>query len=132
MVRRVHIDDLLTRHSDQQDVFVRMADDSVFLGPSASSESYLRGDKIIDIAVMLKVDGTSIASASIVPCCSPHQRFILVRFDSFDIATNLPVQGYGFLSENAEFAEACAKRGIIFIGPQPDSIRAIGDKAYLH
>jgi 3-methylcrotonyl-CoA carboxylase alpha subunit len=37
--------------------------------------------------------------------------------------------GYGFLSENAEFAEACAAGGIVFIGPSAGAIRAIGDKA---
>jgi len=36
--------------------------------------------------------------------------------------------GYGFLSENAQFAEACAAAGITFIGPKPDVIRAMGDK----
>jgi acetyl-CoA carboxylase biotin carboxylase subunit len=36
--------------------------------------------------------------------------------------------GYGFLSENAEFAQACADAGITFIGPKPDAIRAMGDK----
>jgi 3-methylcrotonyl-CoA carboxylase alpha subunit len=37
--------------------------------------------------------------------------------------------GYGFLSENADFAESCAAAGIVFIGPSAASIRAIGDKA---
>ena len=37
--------------------------------------------------------------------------------------------GYGFLSENAYFAEACRKHGIVFIGPSPEAMRALGDKA---
>ncbi|HMY75379.1 MAG TPA: biotin carboxylase N-terminal domain-containing protein, partial [Blastocatellia bacterium] len=37
--------------------------------------------------------------------------------------------GYGFLSENAEFAEACAAAGIVFIGPPPDAIRKMGLKS---
>ncbi|MCZ7667341.1 MAG: hypothetical protein M5U34_09100 [Chloroflexi bacterium] len=37
--------------------------------------------------------------------------------------------GYGFLSENADFAAACAARGIVFIGPSPAAMRLMGSKA---
>ncbi len=35
--------------------------------------------------------------------------------------------GYGFLSENADFAAACAKRGVVFVGPPPEAMRALAD-----
>lgn len=72
------------------------ADESVFIGEAASSESYLVMDKIIDAAKQTGAD-------AIHP-------------------------GYGFLSENAAFAERCKKEGIIFIGPEPYAIRVMGDK----
>lgn len=75
---------------------VQLADESVFIGEAASSESYLVVDKIIDAAKKTKAD-------AIHP-------------------------GYGFLSENAEFAIRCEQEGIIFIGPSPEAIRLMGDK----
>ncbi|KAG0052488.1 hypothetical protein BGZ83_002518 [Gryganskiella cystojenkinii] len=82
--------------TDQNALFVREADESVFIGPSPSSESYLRGDKILEACQITGAD-------AIHP-------------------------GYGFLSENTDFAKACTDAGINFIGPQPESILAIGDK----
>lgn len=72
------------------------ADESVFIGEAASSQSYLVIDKIIDAAKQTGAD-------AIHP-------------------------GYGFLSENAAFAERCKKEKIIFIGPEPEAIRLMGDK----
>lgn len=75
---------------------VLLADESVCIGPAASSESYLVIDKILDAAAQTGAD-------AIHP-------------------------GYGFLSENAAFAQRCADAGVIFIGPLPESINAMGDK----
>ncbi|HVT83509.1 MAG TPA: biotin carboxylase N-terminal domain-containing protein, partial [Phycisphaerae bacterium] len=45
-----------------------------------------------------------------------------------DCGVELIHPGYGFLSENAEFAEACAQAGITFVGPSPEMLRSFGDK----
>ncbi len=45
-----------------------------------------------------------------------------------DVGVELIHPGYGFLSENAEFAEACAAAGITFVGPTPEMLRSFGDK----
>jgi acetyl/propionyl-CoA carboxylase alpha subunit len=54
------------------------------------------------------------------------------RVAASSAASSPPLQaihpGYGFLSENAEFAEECAKAGIVFIGPSPGTLRTFGDK----
>lgn len=81
---------------DAHSPHVLHADESVFIGEAASSESYLVIDKIIDAAKQTGAD-------AIHP-------------------------GYGFLSENAAFAERCDKEGIIFIGPKPKAISLMGDK----
>ncbi len=82
--------------ADRNALHVRMADEAVCIGPPASSESYLRGDKIIQVCKDLGVD-------AIHP-------------------------GYGFLSENADFAQKVADSGLIFIGPSPKAIDTMGDK----
>ena len=81
---------------DRRSLHVRYADEAYLLGPAPSSESYLRMDKIIEIA---KKTG----AGAIHP-------------------------GYGFLSERADFAQACADEGIVFIGPSPEAIKKMGDK----
>lgn len=75
---------------------VTMADEAVLLGPAEVAQSYLKADKILQIA---KETGAQ----AIHP-------------------------GYGFLSENADFAEKCAAENVVFIGPPASAIRAMGLK----
>jgi acetyl-CoA carboxylase biotin carboxylase subunit len=82
--------------ADRASLHVRMADEAAHIGPPASSESYLRIDRILDAGRRLGAD-------AIHP-------------------------GYGFLSENAEFAAACEDAGIVFIGPPAEAIRRMGSK----
>jgi 3-methylcrotonyl-CoA carboxylase alpha subunit len=76
---------------------VAVCDEAVLIGPAAAKDSYLRGDKIIEVA---KATGAQ----AIHP-------------------------GYGFLSENADFADAVEAAGIAFIGPPASSMRAMGSKS---
>ena len=82
--------------ADRNAPHVKFADEAVWIGEAPSSESYLLGNKIIQVAKNLCVD-------AIHP-------------------------GYGFLSENADFAEECEKNNIIFIGPKSKAIRVMGSK----
>ncbi len=75
---------------------VRLADESVCIGPNSSTESYLNIPAII-------------AAMEITDSVAVHP-------------------GYGFLAENADFAEQVQKSGFVFIGPDPDVIRMMGDK----
>ena len=75
---------------------VRLADESVCIGPAPSMESYLNVPAII-------------SAAELTDAVAIHP-------------------GYGFLSENADFAERVEDSGFTFIGPSPDSIRTMGDK----
>jgi 3-methylcrotonyl-CoA carboxylase alpha subunit len=76
---------------------VAICDEAVLIGPPPAKESYLLGDKIIDVAL-------AAGAQAIHP-------------------------GYGFLSENDEFADACARVGLVFIGPPASAIRAMGSKS---
>ena len=82
--------------ADTDAKYVKLADESVCIGPAASKDSYLNIPAIISAAEVTDAE-------AIHP-------------------------GYGFLSENADFAERVEKSGFSFIGPRPESIRAMGDK----
>ena len=75
---------------------VRLADETVCIGPSPSTESYLNIPAVV-------------AAAEVTDAAAIHP-------------------GYGFLSENADFAERVEESGFVFIGPRPDTIRLMGDK----
>ena len=82
--------------ADSELKHVRLADESVCIGPPSSTESYLNVPAIISAA--------EVTNASAI-----HP-------------------GYGFLAENADFADQVEKRGFTFIGPTADTIRLMGDK----
>ena len=82
--------------ADRNALHTRRADVALHIGGSAPSESYLCGERILQVA---KEAG----------CDAVHP-------------------GYGFLAENAAFAEACEAAGITFIGPPANAIRQMGDK----
>ena len=82
--------------ADRRALHVLHADEAYRLGPAPASESYLRGDLILEIAKQCGAD-------AIHP-------------------------GYGFLSENANFAESCEQAGIIFVGPSASAMRQLGSK----
>ena len=82
--------------ADRHAKYVRLADESVCIGPAPSRESYLNMPAIISAAEVTD-------SEAIHP-------------------------GYGFLSENADFADRVEKSGFVFIGPRPETIRLMGDK----
>jgi len=75
---------------------VRLADESVCIGPASSLDSYLNVPAVISAAEVTDTVGIH--------------------------------PGYGFLSENADFAERVMESGFIFIGPKPETIRMMGDK----
>ncbi len=82
--------------ADRNAPHVKFADEAVCIGEAPSNQSYLLGDKIIETAKKLDVDGIH--------------------------------PGYGFLSENAQFAKAVTDSGIKFIGPKPHAIEIMGSK----
>lgn len=82
--------------ADRESPHVKFADEAVCIGEAPSNQSYLLGDKIIDVCKKLNVDGIH--------------------------------PGYGFLSENAAFAEKAEANNITFIGPRSKAIHMMGSK----
>ena len=82
--------------ADRTSLHVRAADYAYQIGPPQSGESYLRIDKLIDVARRSGADAVH--------------------------------PGYGFLAENASFAEALTEAGLTWIGPTPAAMRRLGDK----
>ena len=82
--------------ADRDLLHVKLADESVCIGPAPSAESYLNIPAII-------------SAAEITDAVAIHP-------------------GYGFLAENADFAERIEQSGFIFIGPRPETIHLMGDK----
>ncbi|MEO5641200.1 MAG: acetyl-CoA carboxylase biotin carboxylase subunit [Sphingomicrobium sp.] len=82
--------------ADSDAMHVRLADETVCIGPPSAADSYLNIPAIISAAEITHAD-------AIHP-------------------------GYGFLSENAQFAEIVESHGIIWVGPKPEHIRIMGDK----
>jgi len=82
--------------ADRDAKYVKLADESVCIGPAPSNQSYLNIPAII-------------SAAEVTDAQAIHP-------------------GYGFLSENADFAERIESSGFVFIGPRPETIRLMGDK----
>lgn len=82
--------------ADVHSLHVSMADEAVCIGPALAADSYLRGDRILEVA--------------------------------FQTGAEAIHPGYGFLSENADFADACEQARVVFIGPTAVQMRAFGLK----
>jgi acetyl-CoA carboxylase biotin carboxylase subunit len=83
--------------ADRDSAVVRLADESVCIGPPPSRDSYLNAAGVVEAALQTGADAVH--------------------------------PGYGFLSEDPDFAQICADNDLTFIGPPPDVLAQLGDKA---
>ncbi len=81
---------------DSQSLYVKQADQSIYIGDNLPVESYLNQQKLLDVLQKEQIEAVH--------------------------------PGYGFLSENADFCQACKALNVCFIGPDPEAIRAMGRK----
>ena len=86
----------LPSEADRDTKYVRLAEESVCIGPPAAAESYLNIPAVV-------------AAAEVTDASAIHP-------------------GYGFLAENADFAERVEQSGFVFVGPSPETMRIMGDK----
>ena len=86
----------LHSEADRDTKYVRLAEESVCIGPAPAAESYLNIPAVV-------------AAAEVTDASAIHP-------------------GYGFLAENADFAERVEQSGFVFVGPSPDTMRIMGDK----
>ncbi len=103
--------------ADYNSLHVKMADEAVCIGPAPSIKSYLNVNAILDAIKSTKAEAVF-----------QFKKKFFLFVNKLIWIKNEVHPGYGFLSENTDFAQQLADIGVQFIGPSSKSIRAMGDK----
>ena len=120
--------------ADADAMHVRLADETVCIGPPPATESYLNIPNIISAAEVVHADAMHVRLADETVCIGPPpatESYLNIPniISAAEIVHAEAIHpGYGFLSENAQFAEIVEQHGIIWVGPKPEHIRTMGDK----